>query len=643
MKLYGKLLLGLGAIIGMMIVVIGVIAVQFMTIIGYLQVSKKASVLVERWDAVQIDSFNILSSPHMLNDLEKQWNNDSNNFEAALRDLTGDRRVSELGKATVEQVENTKSVWAFTQTYLEAAQKSFGEFNLYSVSKYPTLGRGGSDGLQGEVDRLAKANLIDSASLMYYNNLRNALRGISLANDAFKTVLTKMDTTIAAGVQRANQATILVALGSILLSILLSVIFTIFFAQRLTGRAKKIEESMRRVAERDFTHTPPPLGSDEIGKLSSYLKEVMVSLGVFFESVRTAANNVSALKDSLSSGTTESAAAVHQINKNIESIKNKFTVLDSAIIQATQALEEMGKFLESLKKETESQRFTMEQAGTQLEATISEIGGVSGQLNQGAQRAEALKQVVADGADQVQSTNDIIKTVSRDIDNIGEIIDLIDEISEQTNTLSMNAAIESAHAGAAGAGFAVVAEEIRKLAESTQENAQRIAEALNAITEKMGSALRSSDLSAQALGTISGDVGTFAEDLQKISSVAEETSQRSIQVGQAIRETIGGTKRVSEGTEEMYQRHRAVQDAMENIRLISDETLSGITEIDMGSKEILESVIHVEEISLQSKERAAELEAAVAGFKTTQSVECEDGSEPLDRGVAVKVPPKTIK
>jgi hypothetical protein len=82
---------------------------------------------------------------------------------------------------------------------------------------------------------------------------------------------------------------------------------------------------------------------------------------------------------------------------------------------------------------------------------------------------------------------------------------------------------------------------------------------------------------------------------------------------------------------------------MENIRLISDETLSGITEIDMGSKEILESVIHVEEISLQSKERAAELEAAVAGFKTTQNVECEDGSEPLDRGVTVKLPPQTIK
>jgi len=272
---------------------------------------------------------------------------------------------------------------------------------------------------------------------------------------------------------------------------------------------------MRRVAERDFTHTPPQLGSDEIGMLSTYLKEVMVSLGVFFESVRTAANNVSALKDTLSSGTTESAAAVHQINKNIESIKNKFTLLDSAIIQATQALEEIGKYLESFKNETETQRVTMERAGTQLEATVCRNWGRFGSADPGAQRAEALKQIVADGADQVQSTNDIIKTVSRDIDNIGEIIDLIDEISEQTNTLSMNAAIESAHAGAAGAGFAVVAEEIRKLAESTQENAQRVGDALNSITEKMGSALRSSDLSAQALGTISGDVGAFAEDLQK--------------------------------------------------------------------------------------------------------------------------------
>ena len=73
---------------------------------------------------------------------------------------------------------------------------------------------------------------------------------------------------------------------------------------------------------------------------------------------------------------------------------------------------------------------------------------------------------------------------------------------------------------------------------------------------------------------------------------------------------------------------------MENIKAISDEAVNGITEIELGSREILSSVVHVDEISVKSRERVAELESAMAGFKIDS--DCEDN------GVAVKEAPRSV-
>jgi methyl-accepting chemotaxis protein len=249
-------------------------------------------------------------------------------------------------------------------------------------------------------------------------------------------------------------------------------------------------------------------------------------------------------------------------------------------------------------------------------------------------------------------TNEIIKSVSRDVENISEIIELIDQISEQTNILSMNAAIESAHAGAAGAGFAVVADEIRKLAESTQDNAQRIEDALSEIMGKINEALEASSNSAQSLDSISTNATVFVKQLDTLAAASEETNRRSIQVGQAIQGSVTAIKGYNEGTQKMYLQHHAILDAMENIKVISDQTLAGITEIDQGSREILESIIHLEELSQQSREGAAELEKVLAQFKTANNERCSEPEEAVpeqsedntvdERGVNVKKAPEII-
>lgn len=648
MKMFGKMTLGFATVILLMLFVVGTVAYQASSIIGFLELSKKASILVQRWDTVQLGSYDVLGSPDPLDKVVSLWISQIKDFETALNDLAGDRRLSRLGAEAMEQLENTKSLWHLAETNLSSTTAALDNFKSNVVSRYPILGRSGPDGLQGEYDRLSRAGGMEPQAAYYYNAVRSGLKGVTLANQAFKGVLRKLDATIEETVDRAITLTVFLSVILIAAAVAASFAYTLFFSRRISRRAKGIEASMRQVANRDFSRLPPPMGNDEIGMLSRHLREVMESLGVFFSTVKAAASNVTDLKDALTAGTTESAAAINQINKNIESIKNQFAVLDSAIAQSSEALTDIGGYLEAFKSDTDAQSAAMTHAGEDLSQAVASFADLARRLKERAERAEALKRVVVDGGERVQATNEVIKSVSHDISNIAEIIELIDQISEQTNILSMNAAIESAHAGTAGAGFAVVAEEIRKLSESTQDNAQRIGEALGTITSKIKAALESSGNSAAAIDTISADVSDFALELVDIASHAASTSDQSVQVGRAIQESINATRKFKGGTAEMYERHRAIRDAMENIRAISDETLAGITEIDSGSKEILESVIHVEEISLRSRERAGELEDALRGFRTSsECAEREERTGPAaidsdydERGVAIKRPPQ---
>ncbi|MEW6564849.1 MAG: HAMP domain-containing methyl-accepting chemotaxis protein [Spirochaetota bacterium] len=643
MKIFSKLLSGIGLVLLLMTAVVAYVGYQGYTIYGFLQVSKQTTNLIYQWDQILVSSYQFLTTPETLDKQEERLYSNIDLFNKMLDAFVKDKRVEKLGKDAITQRENTVSLWNFTLSNMESVRVALEDLKKYTIEKYPILARSGSDGIQGEVDRLIKSNQFDYQANYYYDNFKRNLRSIALANEGFKNILKKLDTTINESVSRLIQWTILLTALLFVAVVIAAIIYTVSFARRIAHRTQVIEASLRRVAKRDFSATPPYLGKDEIGMISVHLKEVIESVGSLFATIKDSAAKVTNLKESLSAGSAESAASINQINKNIESIKNQFVVLDSAIDQASEALEDIGKYLETFKKETETQTRSMENAGEELNLAIGQVSKVSRELSEQSRGAEHLRQLVIEGADRVQSTNDIIKSVSRDVENISEIIELIDQISEQTNILSMNAAIESAHAGAAGAGFAVVADEIRKLAESTQDNAQRIEDAISSIMGKINQALEASSNSAQSLEHISTNATEFVKQLDRLVEASEETSQRSLQVGEAIQSSVKAIRGYNEGTLKMYLQHHAILDAMENIKVISDQTLSGITEIDQGSKEILETIVHLEEISQKSREGAAELERVLAEFKTANSEQCAEPDNNIDeRGVDVKQAPETV-
>ncbi|HOJ98568.1 MAG TPA: HAMP domain-containing methyl-accepting chemotaxis protein [Termitinemataceae bacterium] len=656
MRIFGKLLSGIVVIIIALGLVITYIGFETFQILHYNKIARDTTHLIYSWTQVLMGSYQFLTTNDSLEVQEQRFAERISSFEDSLTILSREPALTKLGEEAQRQIENTLSLWEFTKTNINKVNIALEDFKKYTVGKYPSIAKAGTDGIQGEMERLFRSNQIDFSSYYYYDNLRRALYNVALANDGFNKLLKTLEQAIENGVAQQIQRTVIWSLVVFIFAIGLSLLYTIVFSRRLARRTQIIEEHLRALADRDFTRLPPSLGKDEIGQIASHLTGVIQSINRLFISIQQSAKRVTALKESLSAGTTETAAALNQINKNIESIKNQFELLDSSIQQASSALEDIGAYLARFKDETVSQTTSMQEAGENLNRALRAVQEVSENLNRQAEGAEGLRQLVVEGSEKVQNTNDTIKSVYRDVQNIAEIITLIDQISEQTNILSMNAAIESAHAGEAGAGFAVVAEEIRKLAESTQENAQRIEQALTAITTKINEALTLSTSSASFLDTLSKDASEFVHQLEAISKTAASTSQEARSIGEAIQDSIRTTQGYREGTTRMYQQHQAIQDAMENIQMISQETLRGISEIEVGSREILESMSHVEALSIQSREGAEELERALQVFKITQGSNTpeENAGSPLsetdpreaeidERGVQVKRPPISIR
>ena len=131
---------------------------------------------------------------------------------------------------------------------------------------------------------------------------------------------------------------------------------------------------------------------------------------------------------------------------------------------------------------------------------------------------ELLKQSTRDGGNFLLTTTDIVKDISNSVDEVSQIINVIQNVANQTNLLAMNAAIEAAHADEAGAGFAVVAREIRHLSETTTKNSKEISKAIKEVISKIKAA-------SEAAGKNSNSFALASIEIEKAVSSAEKLTE----------------------------------------------------------------------------------------------------------------------
>ncbi|QQO09885.1 methyl-accepting chemotaxis protein [Breznakiella homolactica] len=407
------------------------------------------------------------------------------------------------------------------------------------------------------------------------------------------------------------------AIGIGVVSILIVAVVIFLVAGSITKPIVNVSLMLKDISEGegDLTRSIDINSKDEIGDLARYFNQTLEKIKNLIIVIKNQSVTLFDIGTELSANMTETAAAINEITANVQGIKGQVVNQSASVTETNSTMEQVVANIDKLNSHVESQAASVAQSSSAIEEMLANISSVTQTLMKNADNVHELAEASEVGRSGLQEVSSDIQEISRESEGLLEINAVMENIASQTNLLSMNAAIEAAHAGEAGKGFAVVADEIRKLAESSGEQSKTISVVLKKIKESIDKIQKSTDTVLTRFEAIDGGVRTVAEQEENIRNAMEEQGQGSKQILEAIGQLNEITQMVKSGSEEMLQGSKEVIHESENLGRVTQEITNGMNEMATGADQINTAVNRVNEISGENKEHIDTLVREVSRFK----------------------------
>jgi|HubBroStandDraft_1064217.scaffolds.fasta_scaffold00370_19 methyl-accepting chemotaxis protein len=313
---------------------------------------------------------------------------------------------------------------------------------------------------------------------------------------------------------RANKITIiLVAFG-----LFVGIVTAIFIARSITGSLTSMLWMIHKVAAKDLAVEDIPVTSnDEIGQAEVALNSMKNTLREMVRGIATTAERLASASEEISSGASQSAETARVQADQTRQVATAMEEMSSTVQQVS---EHSQKASDSSHKAAQAARL----GGEVVEQTLSTMRSI----------ADSSKNVAAR-----------IAELGKSSEQIGKIVAVIDDLADQTNLLALNAAIEAARAGEQGRGFAVVADEVRKLAERTTKATQGIGEMTESIRLETRNAVEAIELGSRDVEIGVEKTSASGTALQQIIQMSEQVGDMIAQIATAATEQSSATEQVS--------------------------------------------------------------------------------------------------
>lgn len=511
--------------------------------------------------------------------------------------------ITEMGSLTREKSISILNYLDYQNpTYVDDYQVSITKFNEYEAEIKKDIRNEEEQALFDEiVDRDKQMNdlFLEQIIPAIEANDRSAVNSLSLTNTTIRnrtiTALNKMQELVQASrTEAANDAvdsgavatkTLIIAM---ITALVIGTILIIIISRRITRNLKKVVQVSDTIAKGDLTAEKVNYeGKDEIGQLAQSMNKMSNNLRMVIQKISEVSITVNRQSENLSQSTNEVTAGSQQVATTMQELSS--------------GAENQANTASDLAASMESFSGTIGDAYTQGELIYQSSNKVLGMTNDGSQlmkssiaQMNVINQIMKEAVDKVRG----LDTQSQEI---SKLVSVIKGIADQTNLLALNAAIEAARAGEHGRGFAVVADEVRKLAE-------QVAFSVTDITNIVGSIQKESSVVTESLQ------GGYEEVIKGTDQI-KTTGETFDGIKNAVNDMANSIEVVSENLASILETSKKMNRSIEDIAAISEEAAAGIEQTSASVQQTSSSMQELADSSHELSNLAVELDGLVKEFK----------------------------
>jgi methyl-accepting chemotaxis protein len=346
-------------------------------------------------------------------------------------------------------------------------------------------------------------------------------------------------------------------------------------------------------AKKDLTRRISICSVDEVGTIAGMVNSFCENMGTGMRDIKAGQGDLSASGLKLEENAAGMASSLGGISEAVEQVRLKAGEQIHSVAESSTAVHQIAQSIESLDNSISTQAASMSQASAAVEEMIGNIASIGGVTEKMAVQFKTVGDAAAAGMAIQQESGGQIKEIVEQSQALQEANRIIATIAAQTNLLAMNAAIEAAHAGEAGRGFSVVADEIRKLAETSSGESQKISAELKQIVETINRIVKNAKAAEQSFAQVSVRVDETGKLVQEVDNAIREQKDGAGQVMEALKvmndvtsQVRTGSGEMSAGNESMLKEIGALQDQAREIDGSISKMAEGISTVNTGAQEI---------------------------------------------------------